>query len=652
MAQTPTVPAPAFRTFASWRGFAVFYAFSLLGGALGQGSATGPGALGMFWLPVGMLCAMLLVSRRRDWPTWIAVAAAAELTGNALWWHAPWLPALGCAAANAIEAAAGAALLRRFPGGRAMAGPGFLVRPTQGALFVLCCGVLAPAVGATIIAAINQASGKASFASTWPDIWLGDAAGMLLAMPMTLVALDLWRLRRAASAATLFEVAMLVLSLGAVAVAAFLGALPTPYLVLPLLMWAGLRFQMRGALPALGLLVVVGTALLFRREGRFADPAMLETEVVALQVFYAIAAVSTLFAATLSAQHAEARKALSDANAILTGRVAIESSRLASALRAGRLGVLELDSRRRRARLDPTTRRLLGIAEAQVGFDRLEQAIHPDDRPDFAARLALLGAGDGDGRMAIECRIAAAGERWVMVDGEHAADQPRAPAGGVAVCIVQDISERRLAQRRQRMLIDELSHRVKNTLTMVQAIAMQTLQKHAERPARDAFLSRIAAFARGHDLLAQRGGQGAPLDDIVRLAIAPFDPERFDLEAEGACVFLPANQVLAVALALHELCTNATKYGALGMAGGRVLVRWEHLAQGARFRLAWRESGGPPVSPPRHKGFGSVLLEQVLAQDLRGMVTVRYREEGVECDIEAPLVDQPPATIDPARDTS
>jgi two-component sensor histidine kinase/integral membrane sensor domain MASE1 len=205
----------------------------------------------------------------------------------------------------------------------------------------------------------------------------------------------------------------------------------------------------------------------------------------------------------------------------------------------------------------------------------------------------------------------------------------------------RELAERRRAEEHQRLLINELNHRVKNTLATVQSIAAQTarsVQDPAE--ANDAFLARLMALSRAHDVLTRQSWEGADLAAVVQGAITPFDGtggERFRLS--GPSVWLEPQMALALAMALHELGTNASKYGALSAATGRVEVDWSlrPAKPDALLTLTWRETGGPKVERPTRKGFGSRLLERGLPHELGGTVDLDYRPGGLVCTIEARL---------------
>jgi two-component sensor histidine kinase len=188
---------------------------------------------------------------------------------------------------------------------------------------------------------------------------------------------------------------------------------------------------------------------------------------------------------------------------------------------------------------------------------------------------------------------------------------------------------------RQRLLAHELNHRIKNTLAIVQAIAAQTLGRGGVKPeVCNAFEERLAALARAHDLLTTAVWSKVPLDELGHGATAAFDDGgRFRID--GPFVELSPRQAVAISLALHELCTNALKYGALSAPDGRVDIGWA-VADG-ELRLAWTEHGGPMVSKPSTCGFGTRLLERGLAAELKGSVALTFATTGVHCDIRAPL---------------
>jgi PAS domain S-box-containing protein len=233
--------------------------------------------------------------------------------------------------------------------------------------------------------------------------------------------------------------------------------------------------------------------------------------------------------------------------------------------------------------------------------------------------------------------------RTILSNATALRDEAGRIVGAVSVSL--DITKRKQAEEHQRLLVNELNHRVKNALAIVQSVVFQTLRTRGVDPGVQGLLeARLAALSAAHDVLTRRSWEGATIQEVVAAALAPYGGEgqggggpRF--LADGPVIDLRPKTALALAMALHELCTNAVKYGALSAEGGRVEIRWDAVPGegGVRFRLSWRESGGPPVAPPTRRGFGSRLIERGLAAELRGQVALSYEPSGLVCVIDAPL---------------
>lgn len=206
-----------------------------------------------------------------------------------------------------------------------------------------------------------------------------------------------------------------------------------------------------------------------------------------------------------------------------------------------------------------------------------------------------------------------------------------------------DLTKHKEDEDRSRMLIDELNHRVKNTLSTVQSIVWQTLRTTTDPEAiRQSIESRLFALSRSHDLLIREKWESAGLFDIAHDALEPFGVSggRADrIVITGENIRFPPKAALALGIAFNELATNAVKYGAFSNAAGSILIEWtmETAPAGKRLRLSWREKGGPPVTPPAHRGFGSRVLERGLAHELEGTVHLDYRPDGLVCTMDIPL---------------
>jgi two-component sensor histidine kinase len=201
--------------------------------------------------------------------------------------------------------------------------------------------------------------------------------------------------------------------------------------------------------------------------------------------------------------------------------------------------------------------------------------------------------------------------------------------------IARDVTDQRAFEERQTLLIHELNHRVKNTLALVQALALQSFRA-GRTPAQgqDAFQSRLASLAAAHDLLSREQWEGATLDELIADATRVYGEGPGRIHVAGPRVVVTPKAAIALVLALHELGTNAAKYGALSVPDGRVDLNWE--IEDGRLRIEWRESGGPPVSAPSRRGFGLRMIERALASDLSGTATIVFAPEGLLCRIDAP----------------
>jgi PAS domain S-box-containing protein len=205
-----------------------------------------------------------------------------------------------------------------------------------------------------------------------------------------------------------------------------------------------------------------------------------------------------------------------------------------------------------------------------------------------------------------------------------------------------DLTSHKEEQAQNRMLIDELNHRVKNTLTTVQSIVAQALRNASDPEViRDSIESRLFALSRSHDLLTRENWESAGLHDVVDAALEPFGvakdrSERFSVTGEN--VRFPPKAALALGIAFHELATNAAKYGAFSGDTGYIWIVWtiEGAPESSRLILTWREENGPPVTPPSRKGFGTRVIERGLALELGGTTQLDYRPDGVVCTINIP----------------
>lgn len=228
---------------------------------------------------------------------------------------------------------------------------------------------------------------------------------------------------------------------------------------------------------------------------------------------------------------------------------------------------------------------------------------------------------------------------WIGLSASRVDNVDGHPLYGIRV--VRDVSARKRAEESRNLLINELNHRVKNTLATVQSIARQTLRNARSPQQAEADLeSRLLALSRAHDVLTRESWERASLSEIVAQAIEPYLGRGQDrIRVKGQDVSLTPQQALSMAMALQELATNAAKYGSLSNEAGKVSVEWStvNAENGLWLHLVWKESGGPSVEMPTRRGFGTRLIERGLARELEGRVSIEFPASGVVCKADIPL---------------
>jgi PAS domain S-box-containing protein len=249
-----------------------------------------------------------------------------------------------------------------------------------------------------------------------------------------------------------------------------------------------------------------------------------------------------------------------------------------------------------------------------------------------ALNKALAG---GSSSFRALCPTAKGNVRWWDTTVSPVLDE-----AGVVVRVLaasRDVTAAMLAERHRQLLVNELNHRVKNTLAIVQSIAAQSLRNAGvDAAVRRAFEGRLMAIAATHNVLTDENWAAASLRQIVEGSVRPYRNADHEVRVDGPDLMVSPKPAVVMALAFHELAINALKYGALSVPGGEVEVRWTSQP-GARLLVTWTERGGPPVARPSRRGFGSRIIELALASELDGQVVLDYRPEGLVCTLQAPL---------------
>ncbi|MBB4004055.1 MHYT domain-containing protein [Aurantimonas endophytica] len=312
-----------------------------------------------------------------------------------------------------------------------------------------------------------------------------------------------------------------------------------------------------------------------------------------------------------------------------------------SALEAGGVGYWELDLRSKSLHVSARGKEIFGLKrDDEITHDQFLPSVATEERAkrDQGFESVLLTGSDYDDeyRLADEAR-------WVNVRGRVLKDGRGRPRRMIGV--VLDVTDRHEAfaavtesERRQRLMVNELNHRVKNTLATIQSIAAQTARRAATpEDFRRSFEGRLVALSETHNALTRGGWEVACLRELFQHELGPYSEEQFRLE--GPATPLGPRQALALGMVIHELATNAAKYGALSTPAGCLRVAWAVQADAATLAIEWSEHGGPVVEPPSRKGFGSRLLHLSIEKELGGQAELRYEPDGFVCSLVIPLAD-------------
>jgi PAS domain S-box-containing protein len=328
-----------------------------------------------------------------------------------------------------------------------------------------------------------------------------------------------------------------------------------------------------------------------------------------------------------------------DINARKEAEQALQASkaRLQLAMDAAQLGWWQYDPRHRTLSGDTRSKEIFDITADEAPAEEIKRRVHPDDAERFeVAREATLNSVDPKSH-AMEFRLQRGdGEvRWVEVRWltyfEGNGHERRAVS---VVGTVADITERKEREEKERLLMREINHRAKNMLSVVHAIARQTATKNPEDFI-ERFSERILALSANQDLLVRNEWNGVEIEDLVRAQLAPFaDLIGSRIAAHGPELRLKAASAQAVGLVLHELATNAGKYGALSTDRGRVNVCWG--IEGNTFTMSWIESDGPLVSAPERRGFGTMVIEAMAEHSVDGTVDLDYASSGLTWRLSCP----------------
>jgi PAS domain S-box-containing protein len=585
---------------------------------------TKPDGVAVFWPAAGIAAgAMIALGPAARWP--IATGAmGATVVANLLGDRG--LPAaILFAFCNAGEALLCAGLIERY------FGPQFSLDRLRNVLGLLMGSIIATAASG-IFGALGfkyLEHSAAPLLTTWHHWFASDALGILTVAPLLIGLAATVRDPPGHSELVEGGIALALLTVMGALVVALPDATWAPVisvaLLFPVLLWLAARCRpvFAAAAAFIVALTIVWTTTF--GIGLFGDPGMAPADRI-LGSQAGIVAVS-LCAFVLAALFAERRRH----EAVLRE----SEAGLQEALTAGAVTAFEWDVRTGASRRSNNAAQILGFDPREpFSASRFLQHVHPDDRAQFKAHVR--GVNPETSSYALTFRFIRPDGQEVWLEETSRAEFDAAGRFVLLKGLTRDITARKRAEERQDMLIAEFDHRVKNILARVAVVAMYTRQGSRSM---DEFIQtldgRIQSMATAHSLLSQSRWTGAGLADLARHQLEPYTTEA-NTTVQGPNVMLTAAATQAVAMVLHELVTNAAKYGALSSPNGRVSVEWE--APEGTLSVAWRETGGPPVvaSTPQ-SGYGTSLIRDLIPHELGGKVDLVMAPEGVQCTIVIPF---------------
>ena len=423
-----------------------------------------------------------------------------------------------------------------------------------------------------------------------------------------------------------------------VAAASLSGRLPFGLIIIPVVLLGAVRFHFWGSIASSVALTILAAAFQVSDINPFVLVGSELQSHIQLQLFIAISAFSTLVVAALARQNEETLQRLLEANRDLeqrvlerTARLGASEARLKKVLETAQVGIAFATDKAVLTDANDALAQLLGrsLQDLVSGTVSWQTVLLASERSRLNHELLRLA---GEGR-AGPMELVFVRPDGTMVPSIFAASRL---SDGEHVAFVVDQSEQKRHEEHIGFLMRELDHRSKNTLNLVQSIARHT---RAASPAEflDRFTERLQALSASQTLLVDGAGTGAPLESVVRDQLAHLrDALDSRITIAGPTVILTSSAAQTIGLAIHELATNAGKYGALSTAAGRVAISWQHRPED-RLILSWDEAGGPVVREPEQEGFGTTVIGAMVRANLGGEVAISYEPSGLTWSIDCPL---------------
>jgi PAS domain S-box-containing protein len=614
--------------WANWIGLSILIGVAyFLAARLSLLLLTKPDGVAVFWPASGVAAGvMIALGPRARWPVAIG-AAVATIVAN-LMGDRTLLSAVVFALCNAGEALLAGWLIQRY------FGVNFGLDRLSHVL-----GLVTASVVATAVSGVGGTAGflyfhnsTAPILATWQHWFASDALGILTVAPLIIELAS--AAREPPPRSELIEGTLGLTAL--VCISAFVIFLPQGHwgivipiaALFPLLLWLAARCRPIFAAAAAFIIAITLVCMTTFSIGYFGDSTLsAEQRIMGAQASVLAISLCALVLASLFAERRHHEAALFEGQA-----------RLQEALTAGGVMAFEWNARTNGSNRSDNAAQILGL-DPDKPFSATEflELVHPEDRADFKTRIHAVSPDKPSYRKTFRFRCPDGREIWLEESSIAEFDSAGRCIGLKGLTV--DITERKQSDERQGLLIAELDHRVKNLLARVAVISSYTRQGSSSM---DQFVQvldrRIQSMAAAHSLLSQNRWSGVNLADLVRSQLAPYATAA-NTTIDGSDVTLSPTVTQAVAMALHELVTNAVKYGALSSPSGHVSVNWHQPVGGeaSRVKIEWRESGGPSVVGPAKTGYGTTLIREMIPHELGGTVDLAFVSEGVCCQIEVPL---------------
>jgi PAS domain S-box-containing protein len=604
-------------------GFAYFFAAQLSLGLL-----TKPDGVAVFWPAAGVSAGVVIALGRSARVPVALGAMVATMVANLMGDRTIW-SATAFALCNALEALMAAWLIERW------VGPRFTLGRLRHVLALLAAAMAAAAVSGVggTAAYVSFHSSTAPIVTTWRHWFASDAVGIITVAPLLIGFAA--ALRRPPPRGELIEGAI---ALGALAVmtGVIISLPPEPWetvvpvgLLFPMLLWLAARCRPVFAAAGAFLVSLTIVATITFGVGHFGNLDIpMEVRILEGQAGIVVVALCAFVLAALFAERRQHEAVLSESE-----------TRLQEALTAGAVTVFDWNMRTGAAQHSENAAQILGLAPGQdMTAAEFLARVHPEDRGRF--KTAVRGLRPDRPSYAITFRYIHPDGHEVWLEETARADFDAAGRALRLKGLTRDITERKRAEQRQDMLAAELDHRVKNVLSRVAVAAMYTRQGSRSM---DEFVraldGRIQSMAAAHALLSESRWHGVGLTDLVRHQLAPYATDA-NAAVSGPDVMLSAAETQALAMVIHELITNAAKYGALSTPTGSISLDWDQMPGpdgAARLLITWHETGGPPIQAPSRSGYGTSLIRDLIPHELGGKVELELATAGVTCRIEVPL---------------